>query len=75
VRTILSLAFSLGLQVTAEGVESRDQALFLAQSQTHFLQGFLFSRPVPAAEAEALLAAPNLPPQPALRRSNVTNAP
>jgi EAL domain-containing protein (putative c-di-GMP-specific phosphodiesterase class I) len=48
--------------VTAEGVESRDQALFLAQSQTHFLQGFLFSRPVPAAEAEALLSTPSLAP-------------
>jgi Amt family ammonium transporter len=62
VRTILSLAFSLGLQVTAEGVESSEQALFLAQSQTHFLQGFLFSRPVPATEAEALLSTPSLAP-------------
>ncbi|MEJ5243894.1 MAG: EAL domain-containing protein [Desulfomicrobiaceae bacterium] len=74
VHTILSLAFSLGLQVTAEGVESPEQALLLAQSQTHFLQGFLFSRPVPAAEAEALLATPSLAPEPMHRRPNVTRA-
>lgn len=60
VRTILSLAYSLDLQVTAEGVESPEQAILLSQLQTHTLQGFVFARPVPADQASELLDADSL---------------
>jgi diguanylate cyclase (GGDEF)-like protein/PAS domain S-box-containing protein len=54
---IITVAKSLGLQVVAEGVETELQAGFLARQQCDFGQGYLYSRPVPAAEFAALLAA------------------
>ena len=47
---ILSMAQSLQLRVVAEGVETLEQAEFLRARGCHELQGFLFSRPVPAVE-------------------------
>ncbi|OHC60704.1 MAG: hypothetical protein A2040_00160 [Rhodocyclales bacterium GWA2_65_19] len=53
---IITVAKSLGLQVVAEGVETAAQAKFLADQGCDFGQGYLYSRPVPAAEFAALLA-------------------
>jgi EAL domain-containing protein (putative c-di-GMP-specific phosphodiesterase class I) len=53
---IIGLANSLGLRVIAEGVETNDQREFLLERNCATMQGFLFSRPVPAAEFERLLA-------------------
>jgi diguanylate cyclase (GGDEF)-like protein len=47
---ILSMAQSLQLRVVAEGVETLEQAEFLRARGCHELQGFLFSKPVPADE-------------------------
>ncbi len=47
---ILALAGSLGLKVVAEGVETIEQHAFLRDRQCQELQGFLFSRPMPADE-------------------------
>jgi diguanylate cyclase (GGDEF)-like protein/PAS domain S-box-containing protein len=47
VRTIVSLADSLGLQVVAEGVETTAQRDSLAQHGCHTYQGYLYSRPGP----------------------------
>jgi diguanylate cyclase (GGDEF)-like protein/PAS domain S-box-containing protein len=58
VKAIVSLAHNLGMEVVAEGVESRAQADALCALGCRRGQGFLFSRPLPAAEAEQLLAAP-----------------
>jgi len=55
VRAIVSLAQNLGMEVTAEGVETRAQADALQDLHCTSAQGFLFSRPVPAAEAERLI--------------------
>ncbi len=55
VRTILSLAGNLHLNVVAEGVETPEQLSFLAQNGCDEIQGFLFSRPVPAEAFETLL--------------------
>jgi EAL domain-containing protein (putative c-di-GMP-specific phosphodiesterase class I) len=55
VRAILAMAESLGLNVTAEGVETLEQACALKGMACDTLQGFYFSRPVPAAEIPALL--------------------
>jgi diguanylate cyclase (GGDEF)-like protein len=55
VSTIISLAQALRLKVVAEGVESEQQAQLLRLLRCDQAQGYLFSRPVPAAEIDALL--------------------
>lgn len=54
-RTIVALGHSLGLSVSAEGVETAAQAEFLAGIGCDELQGFLLGRPEPAAMAGARL--------------------
>jgi len=55
VEGILALARSLNLQVVAEGVERIEQYEFLRQRGCEMMQGYLFSRPVPAKQFETLL--------------------
>lgn len=50
VQAIVQLAGSLGLSTTAEGVENEEQAVLLRSMGCASLQGYLFSRPKPAAE-------------------------
>jgi diguanylate cyclase (GGDEF)-like protein len=57
VRTIISLAHNLELDVIAEGVESAEQMRLLAEAGCEFGQGFFFSRPVDARSTEDLVAA------------------
>ena len=56
VRTIVTLAHSLGMAVVAEGVETEAQRAFLRQFGCEQGQGFLFAEPMAAAEFGALLA-------------------
>jgi diguanylate cyclase (GGDEF)-like protein/PAS domain S-box-containing protein len=56
VRAIVSLAHTLSLVVIAEGVESVGELEALRQLSCEFAQGFLFSRPLEAAAAAALVA-------------------
>jgi diguanylate cyclase (GGDEF)-like protein/PAS domain S-box-containing protein len=51
----LALAHNLGLKVTAEGVETEAQRDYLIQHQCDFMQGYLFSKPLPAEEAFSYL--------------------
>ena len=55
VRAILSLAKNLGFSVTAEGVETLEQVEALKAMACDSLQGYYFSKPVPAADIPALL--------------------
>ena len=60
----LALAHNLGLQVIAEGVESEAQRDFLISHRCDYLQGYLFSRPLPADAVQAVFAsAALLPPK------------
>jgi len=52
---IISMAKDLGLNVVAEGVESKEQIDFLTEHQCDLMQGYYFSRPVPVAEFNTLL--------------------
>ena len=61
VRGITTLADGMGMQTTAEGVETLEQLEVVRSLGCRAVQGFLFSRPVPAADVPALLAAPLLP--------------
>lgn len=55
VRAVLGMAHSLGLCVTAEGVETLEQAQVLSALACDLLQGYHFSRPVDAAQVPRLL--------------------
>ena len=53
VSTIINLAHSLKLKVVAEGVETEEQSRLLRLLGCNEMQGYLFSKPVPAADFEA----------------------
>ncbi len=55
-KMVVALANSLGLSVIAEGVEMETQRDFLAGLGCHNYQGYLFSRPLPVHDFEALAA-------------------
>jgi diguanylate cyclase (GGDEF)-like protein/PAS domain S-box-containing protein len=57
VRSMIELAHAVGRQVVAEGVESLETCALLAEYGCEFAQGYALARPLPAAEAAALLAA------------------
>jgi EAL domain-containing protein (putative c-di-GMP-specific phosphodiesterase class I) len=52
---IIVMAHTLGLKVIAEGVETEGQRKLLAAAGCDYAQGYLFSKPVPPEEFEALL--------------------
>jgi diguanylate cyclase (GGDEF)-like protein/PAS domain S-box-containing protein len=56
VQSILAMAGQLGLRVVAEGIETSEQARFLAEHGQPFMQGYLFCRPMPLPDLLARLA-------------------
>jgi diguanylate cyclase (GGDEF)-like protein len=56
VRTIISLAENMGMQVVAEGVETMSQLSQLRRLNCQFGQGYLFSRPVDATSIDAWIS-------------------
>jgi EAL domain-containing protein (putative c-di-GMP-specific phosphodiesterase class I) len=69
VRTIIELARVLGMDVVAEGIETRDQYRLLRQMGCRYGQGFLFAKPLPADDIGRLLSLPGriLPDPEAIR--------
>lgn len=55
VRAAIGMAQTLGRSVTAEGVETEEQARYLDELGCHVLQGYYFARPMPADEMTELL--------------------
>jgi diguanylate cyclase (GGDEF)-like protein/PAS domain S-box-containing protein len=56
ISAVISMARALKLRVVAEGVETEEQLNFLRLQHCEAIQGFLYSRPLPADEFEAVLA-------------------
>ncbi len=57
VRSMIDMAHSLNLKVVAEGIESETDAEFLRQQGCDYGQGYLFGKPVPADQFQAILEA------------------
>jgi diguanylate cyclase (GGDEF)-like protein len=62
VHAVVSLGRGLGMKVTAEGVETADQHLFLRAAGVHSMQGYRFGKPMTAADVSARLQAPAVRP-------------
>jgi len=54
-QAIIALARSLGLEVVAEGIESKEQLRYLKKRGCHHGQGFFFSRPLPVASLTEMI--------------------
>lgn len=55
VKTIINLAKNLDLDLVAEGVETQEQIDFLLQEGCYVMQGYFYSKPIPAKECEVYL--------------------
>ncbi len=55
IKSITSLAEALGMETTAEGVETIDQLDILREQGCNQIQGYYFSKPLPAGEVGAML--------------------
>lgn len=58
IRAIIALGHNLGLEVTAEGVETERQLELLARHACDEIQGYYFARPMPGSRIAAFLSAP-----------------
>ena len=54
-KAVIALSKSLNLKIIAEGVETADQRDFLVKNGCESIQGYLYSKPVPAYEMEVML--------------------
>jgi diguanylate cyclase (GGDEF)-like protein len=55
IKAVVDMALTMGLRVTAEGVESQEQALFLRDLGCHEGQGFLYAKPLSPGNMEQYL--------------------
>jgi EAL domain-containing protein (putative c-di-GMP-specific phosphodiesterase class I) len=55
-KTVILLGQSLNLKVIAEGVETAEQLAMLKEFGCDEVQGYFFSKPVPAADLEKLIS-------------------
>ena len=57
IKTIIALTETLNLDVIAEGVEDKVQKEFLVEQGCHIVQGYYYSKPLPANEMKVMLSA------------------
>jgi diguanylate cyclase (GGDEF)-like protein len=77
-QAIISMGKALGMTVVAEGVETAEQEAFLRHHACDEMQGYLFSKPVPAQQLAELLRTPPLLASPPLQpdaNARTRNAP
>jgi len=55
-KAIIALGKSLNLRLIAEGVETKEQKDFLLENECHLIQGYYYSKPIPAEEILKLLS-------------------
>ena len=55
IKSLISMAKGLNINVVAEGVESHAQLAFLKQQECHEIQGYIFSKPVSENKFQSLL--------------------
>jgi len=67
--TIAALGRTLRLKVTAEGIETGEQAALLGNFACDQMQGYFFGRPMPEAEVPSAILRDVGPESPAMRRS------
>jgi diguanylate cyclase (GGDEF)-like protein len=56
IRAVVALAESLGMSTTAEGVETEEELAMIRRLGCRKIQGYLYGRPMPARDAQALFA-------------------
>lgn len=54
INNIIQMAHTMDLKVVAEGVETKEQLLILKDEKCDYIQGYYFSKPLPASEIEEL---------------------
>ncbi|MDP4177174.1 MAG: EAL domain-containing protein [Bacillota bacterium] len=59
INNIIEMSHSLELKVVAEGVETKEQLLVLNERKCDYIQGYYFSKPLPACEIEKLFGKGN----------------
>ncbi|MBD0313464.1 MAG: bifunctional diguanylate cyclase/phosphodiesterase, partial [Microcoleus sp. T3-bin5] len=67
-KAIIEMAKSLNLKLIAEGVETEAELSFVCEHQCDGMQGYLFSRPVPAQEFQQLLTTEKRLPLPPIKQ-------
>jgi len=70
-KAIIEMAKTLNLKLVAEGVETESELSFVCQHQCDGMQGYLFSRPLPAHEFQQLLISNKCLPLPLAQQSGV----
>jgi diguanylate cyclase len=55
-RGIIALGHALGMRITAEGVETEAQALWLQREPCDSLQGYMIGRPMPESDIAHVIA-------------------
>jgi EAL domain-containing protein (putative c-di-GMP-specific phosphodiesterase class I) len=53
---VISLAHSLGLRVTGEGVETAQQLEYLREMECDLVQGYYLAKPLPSEQVDSMLA-------------------